>query len=196
MILAGAQRIVCSAVAALLAATLLHATAAAPDGPSPSLAAPLALSPDVALLRGRALAVPVQGILASQLADTYTDPRGGGTGRHDAMDIHAPRGTPVVAVDDGRVTRLFLSTPGGITLYQFDPGGQFVYYYAHLDRYADGIREGQPLRKGQVIGYVGSTGNASPTAPHLHFAVLRLGPERRWWQGTPINPFLLWRENR
>ena len=100
-----------------------------------------------------------------------------------------PRGTPVMAVEDGRILKLFLSKPGGITVYQFDPTGQFAYYYAHLDRYADGLTEGQTVRRGSVIGYVGSTGNASRQAPHLHFAIFRLGPEKQWWKGEPINPF-------
>jgi murein DD-endopeptidase MepM/ murein hydrolase activator NlpD len=106
----------------------------------------------------------------------------------------APPGTPVVAVDDGRIAKLFLSKPGGITLYQFDPSGEYAYYYAHLDSYADGIAEGGKLRKGDVIGYVGSSGNASPDAPHLHFAIFKLGIEKQWWRGTPVNPFLVWRD--
>lgn len=148
---------------------------------------------DVSRLRGRSLTLPVTGVSAAQLTDTYTQARAAGA-PHEALDIMAPRGTPVVAVEDGRVAKLFLSKPGGITLYQFDPGGQYAYYYAHLDRYADGIAEGAILRKGQVIAYVGSTGNALPQAPHLHFAIFRLGPERQWWRGTPLNPFMVWRD--
>jgi murein DD-endopeptidase MepM/ murein hydrolase activator NlpD len=106
------------------------------------------------------------------------------------------RGTPVLAVEDGKVAKLFLSKPGGITIYQFDPASQYAYYYAHLDRYAEGLTEGASLRKGQVIGYVGSTGNASPDAPHLHFAIFKLGPERQWWRGAPLNPYLVWRDAR
>ncbi|MES2283158.1 MAG: M23 family metallopeptidase [Pseudomonadota bacterium] len=148
---------------------------------------------DVALLRSRALTLPVQGIAASQLGDTYSQARAAGT-PHEAIDIMAARGTPVLAVEDGLVAKLFLSKPGGITIYQFDPASQYAYYYAHLDRYADGVAEGAALRKGQVIGYVGSTGNASPDAPHLHFAIFKLGPERQWWRGTPLNPYLVWRD--
>ena len=148
---------------------------------------------DVSRLRGRSLTLPVTGVSAAQLTDTYTQARAAGV-PHEALDIMAPRGTPVVAIEDGRVAKLFLSKPGGITLYQFDPGGQYAYYYAHLDRYADGIAEGASLRKGQVIAYVGSTGNALPQAPHLHFAIFRLGPERQWWRGTPLNPFMVWRD--
>lgn len=146
---------------------------------------------DLAQLRARALAIPVLGVQAAQLADSYSQSRG--SGPHEALDIMAARGTPVLAVDDGPVAKLFLSKPGGITLYQFDPSGTFAYYYAHLDGYAPGVAEGSLLRKGQVIGYVGSTGNASPLAPHLHFSIFRLGPERQWWRGTPVNPFKVWR---
>ena len=91
----------------------------------------------------------------------------------------------------GPVEKLFTSDRGGLTLYQFDPSGQFAYYYAHLQRYADGLAEQQTVRRGQVIGYVGATGNANPDAPHLHFAVFVLGPERRWWEGTAVNPYPL-----
>lgn len=148
---------------------------------------------DLSRLRSRSLDVPVSGISAAQLNDNYTQARAGGA-EHEALDIMAPRGTPVLAVEDGRIAKLFLSKPGGITLYHFDPSGEYAYYYAHLDSYADGIVEGGKLRKGQVIGYVGSTGNASPDAPHLHFAIYKLGVEKQWWRGTPINPFLIWRE--
>ena len=149
--------------------------------------------PDLSQLRSRTLTLPVQGVSTSQLGDTYSQARAAGT-PHEAIDIMAARGTPVLAVEDGPVAKLFSSKPGGITLYQFDPTGQYAYYYAHLDRYADGVVEGATLRKGQVIGYVGSTGNASPEAPHLHFAIFKLGPERQWWRGTPLNPYRVWRE--
>jgi murein DD-endopeptidase MepM/ murein hydrolase activator NlpD len=140
-----------------------------------------------ALLASRAIAFPVPGVDASKVADNYLQGRGNRT--HEAIDIMAPRGTRVVAVDDGKLVKLFTSVPGGLTVYQFDPQGQLAYYYAHLDRYADGLQEGMALRRGDLIGYVGSTGNASPDAPHLHFAVFRLGPEKQWWKGTPVNPF-------
>ena len=164
---------------------------------SPTATSPAAASSDAdrAELRARALTLPVQGVLAAQLADTYTQARAAGAS-HEALDIMAAHGTPVLAVEDGPVAKLFLSKPGGVTIYQFDPGEQYAYYYAHLDRYADGVREGTYLHKGQVIAYVGSTGNASPEAPHLHFAIFRLGPERQWWRGTPLNPFLVWRDSR
>lgn len=136
-----------------------------------------------------ALLLPVQGVSARDLRDTFADGRDSNQRGHEAIDIHAPRGTPVLAVDDGRIVKLFLSKPGGITIYQFDGAEKLAYYYAHLDRYAEDLTEGQNVRRGTVIGYVGSSGNASPEAPHLHFAIFRLGPEKQWWKGEPINPF-------
>ena len=128
------------------------------------------------------------------LRDDFNDVRG--TGRHEALDIMAPRGTPVHAVADGRVAKLFTSVPGGLTVYQFDSTGSVAYYYAHLDRYADGLREGLELKRGDPIGTVGSTGNAATDAPHLHFAVYVLGPQREWWKGTPVNPYPLFAPQR
>jgi|CXWL01.1.fsa_nt_gi murein DD-endopeptidase MepM/ murein hydrolase activator NlpD len=154
-----------------------------------SLKLPL-LETDLDRLRERSLAVPVRGIEKKALRDTFKDSRGGRV--HQAMDIMAPRGTPVLAVDDGRVEKLFTSKQGGLTIYQFDPAGEYCYYYAHLDSYAADVAAGRVLRKGDVIGYVGSTGNASPQGPHLHFTIFRLGIEKRWWEGTAINPFPLW----
>jgi murein DD-endopeptidase MepM/ murein hydrolase activator NlpD len=141
----------------------------------------------VAMLRSRRLDVPVQGLQRRDLHDTFTDARG--VRVHEALDIMAPRNTPVRATEDGPVAKLFMSEAGGLTLYQFDPTGTFCYYYAHLDRYADGIAEGQMLHRGDILGYVGSTGNAAAEAPHLHFAIFRLTPERQWWKGEPINPY-------
>lgn len=136
------------------------------------------------------LVVPVQGIAPSALSPTFDDDRGEGR-VHEALDIMAPTGTPVVAVADGHVEKLFDSDRGGLTIYQFEPTGRYAYYYAHLERYAPGLEEGQALRQGEVIGHVGSTGNADPAAPHLHFAIFRLGPEQRWWEGTPVDPWPL-----
>ena len=133
------------------------------------------------------LKVPVEGVSRSDLRDTYSEARGSHS--HEALDIIAPRGTKVFAVEDGRIQKLFTSKEGGLTIYEFDPTETFAYYYAHLDRYADGLREGQPVMRGDVIGYVGTTGNAPPNTPHLHFAIFRLGPERQWWKGDPINPY-------
>jgi murein DD-endopeptidase MepM/ murein hydrolase activator NlpD len=135
-----------------------------------------------------ALLMPVQGYDVKNLRDNFDETRGG-VRKHEALDIMAPRGTPVVAVDDGVVTKLFRSIAGGITIYQYDRSESFVYYYAHLDRYADGLREGQAIKRGEVIGYVGSTGNAPANAPHLHFTIFELGPEKKWWRGKAMNPF-------
>jgi murein DD-endopeptidase MepM/ murein hydrolase activator NlpD len=144
-------------------------------------------------LGSRNLIVPVQGLRPEQLHDTFNESRGGGERRHEALDIMAAKGTPVLAVEDGRVAKLFTSKQGGLTIYQFDPTETYAYYYAHLDHYADGLKEGDVLRRGQVIGYVGVTGNAAPDGPHLHFAIFRLTPEKQWWKGDPINPFGLLR---
>lgn len=144
------------------------------------------------LAQKRPLVVPVAGIAPKALVDTYDQARGGR--KHEAIDIMAPRGTPVHAVDDGPVAKLFTSKAGGLTVYQFDPQGRVAYYYAHLDRYAAGLKEGMQLRRGDLVGYVGVTGNAAPDAPHLHFAMFKLGPDKRWWQGEPINPYPALRE--
>jgi murein DD-endopeptidase MepM/ murein hydrolase activator NlpD len=158
---------------------------AAPAPPLPPTAT--ATAPDAA---GTPLAMPLPNLRPSQLLDTYADPRGSSR-QHEALDIMAPAGTPVLAVADGRIAKLFTSDQGGLTLYQFDPSGRYAYYYAHLLGYAAGLAENQQVRRGQVLGYVGSTGNANPDAPHLHFAVFVLGPEKQWWKGTPINPYPL-----
>lgn len=154
--------------------------------PGPQTASPS--NPSSPELDRRNLLLPVQGIRPEQLQNTFEDSRSGGR-VHKAIDIIAPRNTPVLAVEDGRIAKLFTSKQGGLTIYQFDPSEAYAYYYAHLDRYADGLKEGAMLRRGQVIGYVGVTGNAGPDNPHLHFAIYRLTPEKRWWEGEPINPF-------
>lgn len=136
------------------------------------------------------LLIPVSGVNASQLSDTFDQARGAER-RHEALDIMAPRGTQVLAVADGKVAKLFNSKPGGLTVYQFDLSERFAYYYAHLDRYAEGVKEGTSLKRGDLVGYVGATGNANPASPHLHFAIFELGPEKQWWKGRPINPFTL-----
>ena len=144
-------------------------------------------------LFARKLAIPVSGIAPAQLRDTYRERRGDKP--HEALDIAAQRGTPVVAADDGRVVKLFRSVPGGLTIYQADSGNEVVYYYAHLDRYAESLREGDAVRRGDVIGYVGSTGNAAPDAPHLHFAIYKLPPGKEWWKGAPIDPLPLYKNS-
>jgi len=136
------------------------------------------------------LLVPVEGVKPAQLTDTFNQARGKER-HHEALDIMAPKGTRVLAAADGKVVKLFTSKRGGLTVYQFDPTSTWAYYYAHLDRYADGVKEGAQLKRGDLVGYVGSTGDASPQAPHLHFAVVQLTPEKQWWKGTPINPFPL-----
>ena len=136
------------------------------------------------------LVMPVLGVDASQLHDNFYGVRSGGR-MHEALDIMAPRGTPVVAAVDGTIQKLFTSRAGGLTVYEFDVPAEKVYYYAHLDHYADGLTDGMRVTAGTVIGYVGTTGNAPPDAPHLHFAIELLTPEKRWWKGTPINPFPL-----
>jgi peptidoglycan LD-endopeptidase LytH len=109
--------------------------------------------------------------------------------RHEAIDIIKPNGTPVRAVVDGTIRKLFVSKAGGNTIYEYDEASNYCYYYAHLDHHADGLYEGMHVSPGTVIGYVGSTGNASPLAPHLHFAIYQLGPDKRWWKGTPVDPY-------
>lgn len=151
-------------------------------------AAPASAASPEAANSGSGLLIPVQGIGSGQLQDTFTDARSEGR-VHDAIDILAPTGTPVIAVADGTVEKLFNSERGGLTVYQFDPNGTYCYYYAHLERYADGLVEKQAIKRGQVIGYVGSTGNADPAAPHLHFEIHRLGPEKQWWKGEVLNPY-------
>jgi murein DD-endopeptidase MepM/ murein hydrolase activator NlpD len=144
-------------------------------------------------LRSRGLTIPVEGIPASALVSSFSDARGGR--KHEAIDILAVRGAPVLAVEDGRVAKLFTSEAGGLTIYEFDPSERFVYYYAHLDSYASGLKEGEPLKRGEVIGYVGTTGNAPKNTPHLHFAISKLDADHRWWGGTALDPYLVWRES-
>ena len=136
------------------------------------------------------LLLPVQGVDIADVHDTFDDARGSER-VHEALDVMAPEGTPVLAAADGRIEKLFTSDRGGLTIYQFDPTGTWSYYYAHLQAYAPGLAEGMQVRRGQVLGTVGSTGNADPSAPHLHFAVFRLTPERQWRTGTPVNPWPL-----
>jgi murein DD-endopeptidase MepM/ murein hydrolase activator NlpD len=153
-----------------------------PDAaPAVHPAAPPAVSP--------ALGMPLAGVDPHTLQSNFSQMRNGHA--HEALDIMAPRGTEVLAVAQGNVVKLFTSKPGGLTVYQFDDSRSWCYYYAHLDHYAADLKEGMLLRKGDVLGYVGSTGDASPDAPHLHFAVFELGPEKHWWQGTAVDPLPL-----
>src|SRR5688572_8228674 len=138
------------------------------------------------------LAIPVAGVKAEQLVDTYTQARAGGARVHDAIDIMAPRGTPVVAAAPGRVEKIFFSQGGGgNSVYVRSDDGRWIYYYAHLNAYAPGLRVGQRVVLGTRIGFVGSTGNANPEGPHLHFAINRMNPGEKWYQGSAINPYPL-----
>jgi murein DD-endopeptidase MepM/ murein hydrolase activator NlpD len=151
--------------------------------PEPSTAAP---SESASLL------IPVAGVRPSELRDTFKESRSEGRA-HDAIDIPAPRGTPVLAVASGRIVKLFQSVPGGTTIYQLAPDNRTIYYYAHLDRYADGLAEGRVVRRGEVIAYVGDTGNAGAGNYHLHFSILIVSDPKRYWDGVNINPYPLLR---
>ncbi len=161
-------------------------TPSAPDGAV--TAAPVAEGIEVG---PAGLAIPVAGVKAGQLTDTYSQARAGGARRHDAIDIMAAEGTPVVAAADGAVEKLFNSAQGGLTMYVRSPDRRWTYYYAHLLSYAPGLAEGQRVKRGQMIGRVGHTGNANPAGPHLHFAINRMSPQERWWHGVPVNPYPL-----
>ena len=162
----------------------------------PASGAPLVIAEGVEV--GPAgLAIPVAGIKAAQLSDTFTQARAGGARAHDAIDIMAPRGTPVVAAAPGRVEKIFDSKGGGgLTVYVRSPDQRWVYYYAHLDRYAPGLREGQEVQRGTPLGTVGSTGNANPAGPHLHFAIHRMSAGEKWYQGSAVNPYPLLAGNK
>ena len=165
----------------------------APQGQVPA-PPPLLARPPGDLAR-RDLLVPVQGVPRTALQDTFDDARGQGR-VHNAIDIMAPRNTPVIAAENGKIVKLFTSNLGGLTIYQFDPGETYCYYYAHLYHYSPDLKEGMQVNRGQVIGYVGSTGDASPDAPHLHFEITRLHADKKWWQGDSINPYPVLREGR
>lgn len=175
-------------VALLLRPTRAVEIATAPREPAPSVSAG---RPD----SGRtALVIPVQGVTRDRLRDTYSDARGLGR-RHDAIDIEAPRGTPVLSVAASVVMKLFQSDRGGTTLYALAPDQRTIYYYAHLDRYADGMIEGRRLRAGEILGYVGDTGNAQPGDYHLHFEISTTTDPKKYWGGTPVNPYPLLRRD-
>lgn len=166
-------------------------SAAVPDPPVPTAVPELGIDP-IGDLKKRDLRLPVSGVAAKSLTRSFSDKRGSDR-VHEAIDILAPRHTPVLAVEDGVLVKFFHSKAGGNTIYQFDPASRYAYYYAHLDRYASGIKEGDKVKKGQIIGHVGTTGNAPPNTPHLHFAIFRLTEKKQWWKGTPIDPFDVWR---
>jgi murein DD-endopeptidase MepM/ murein hydrolase activator NlpD len=154
--------------------------------------APATAAAAIADLRRRDLLLPVKGVNAPDLVDTFQSPRQASS-EHEALDILAPRGTPVFAVENGTIEKLFTSVRGGLTIYQFDPSRIYAYYYAHLDRYAPGLIEHAPVARGDVIGYVGTTGNAPKNTPHLHFAIFVLTEQKQWWKGTAVDPFNVWR---
>ncbi|MGF7147133.1 murein DD-endopeptidase MepM/ murein hydrolase activator NlpD [Sphingomonas zeicaulis] len=163
-----------------------------PDaGPAPASAAKRRLPVDLA----GPMAVPVAGVRRSALYDSFTEARSGGR-VHDAIDILAPAGTPVVAATAGRIEKLFVSDLGGNTVYIRTPDKRWIHYYAHLSGYAPGLREGMVIARGAPIGTVGSTGNADPAAPHLHFAIHHARPEEPWYQGDAVNPYPLLKRAR
>jgi murein DD-endopeptidase MepM/ murein hydrolase activator NlpD len=173
-----------------------------PPRPSPSTSAPAAGSTGaprraldeaaITTLRGRRLRVPIDDAEVERLEGMFDRSREGEP-PHEAVDIVAPRDTPIHAVEDGTIARLFTSKAGGLTIYQFDPDRRFSYYYAHLERYAPGLAEGQRVMRGDLIGFVGTSGNAPLDTPHLHFAIFELDAERQWWSGRPLDPYLVFK---
>ena len=141
------------------------------------------------------LLFPVGGVDSMRLDDSFDAPRDGGSRKHNAIDIMAPRGTPILAVSDGHILRLTKSAKGGLSLYASDLEDKFVYYYAHLDRFHPKIYSGKPLLRGDTLGFVGTTGNAPKDQPHLHFQVMRMPADHRYWDGQPINPYPLLKQN-
>ena len=159
-----------------------------PMKPSDLLPKPEEYANDLLLLKGRHLLFPLKGMPVNSMKNTFRDARGSGR-LHEGVDILAPRNTPVVAIEDGIIGRLWHSDFGGTTIYQMDPTNSYVYYYAHLEKYAPNLKEGMDVKKGQVIGYVGTSGNAPPKTPHLHFAIYRAAEPGRWWKGKPLDPY-------
>ncbi len=153
---------------------------------------PAVVPADLDDLRREGLIIPVAGVAAKDLIDSFDDMRGG-TRHHNALDIMAKRNTPVLAAVSGTVIKLHNSAAGGLTIYEADPASRFVMMYGHLDSYRPGLADGAKVTRGEIIGFVGSTGNANPLAPHLHFQVTRNDNMKEWWKGTPINPFPIFR---
>lgn len=188
-----------SPAASVLSSTAEVQTSVAAQDTSPSISdvpavsemSPVAQNSDPSLLVLRnELMIPVAGVVAGELRDTFTDARSNGR-VHDAIDIPAPRNTPVLSATNGRVLKLFTSKAGGLMVYAADSSERFILLYAHLDAYAPGLADGARLTRGQTIGFVGTTGNAPPNLPHLHFGIDRAVDVSRWWQGTPVNPYPL-----
>jgi murein DD-endopeptidase MepM/ murein hydrolase activator NlpD len=170
-----------------------------PQQPAPVLPAgtgsanPPVVPADFDALRAEGPIVPVAGVAVKNLADSYDEARGGGVRKHEAMDIMAARNTPVLSALSGVLLKFHNSVAGGLTIYASDPSNRYVFMYGHLDSYKAGLKEGDALQKGEIIGFVGSTGDASPDAPHLHLAITRNDNVKEWWKGTPLNPFLVYR---
>jgi peptidoglycan LD-endopeptidase LytH len=160
----------------------------APSGSS----APLVLPGDLDTLRREGLIIPVAGVAAKNLVDSFDDKRGG-TRSHNALDIMAARNTPVLSAVSGSIVKLHNSAAGGLTIYASDPSAKFILMYGHLDSYRPGLKEGERVTRGQIIGFVGSTGNANVAGPHLHFQITRNDNVKEWWKGTPVNPFVVFR---
>lgn len=158
--------------------------------PAPVIISSSAWADVIPYIIARSLAVPVAGVLASQLRDTFDEGRDGGR-VHRALDILAPRGTPVISTDSGRILRISSSPLGGNTIYAEDPLGRVVYYYAHLDAYQPGLVQGAPVARGDTLGFVGTTGNAPKDTPHLHFQLMRMPADGKYWDGDAINPYPL-----
>ena len=159
--------------------------------PAPPTSLPAASA--IGDLRRHGLRLPIDDADVQTMKGGFEEGRAAGGRPHEAVDILAPRNTPIRAVEDGAVAKLFTSQAGGLTIYQFDPSGRFCYYYAHLERYAPGLHDGQHVSQGEVIGFVGTSGNAPANTPHLHFAVFELDADRHWWKGRAIDPYLIFR---
>ncbi|MDA9918403.1 peptidoglycan DD-metalloendopeptidase family protein [Erythrobacter sp.] len=162
-----------------------------PGAPPPAIAE---ASPEEQALPVEAgdIRMPVRGVQSAELSDTFFDERGGGARKHEAIDIMADDGTAVVAAAPGTIAKLHQSGPGGNSIYVRSEDRLTIYYYAHLNSYASGLREGQTIRTGQDLGTVGSTGNADPSAPHLHFAIMETTADARWWEpANAVNPYPL-----
>lgn len=179
------------------AAPATNTTAPAPTqaGVPASIDASASAAIGMAELRSRHIILPVATVTGT-IDDSFDAERDDGGRTHHAIDIMAPRGTPILSADDGRVLRMSSNKLGGITMYTIDPDGQLVYYYAHMDHYNEAMSAGRTIVKGDTLGFVGTTGNAPANAPHLHFQVMRMPSDGKYWEGEPINPFTLLSEAR
>ena len=173
--------------------TLVSPSSEVSPAASPAADTPVAQSSPTPEIQMSGLIIPVAGVRADQLLDTFSAARGEGR-VHDAIDIAAPQGTPVLAAAAGKIIKLFQSKAGGTTIYQLSSDEKFIYYYAHLDRYADGLQEGRIVTQGETIAYVGDTGNAGAGNYHLHFSIATTSDPKRWWEGVNINPYPLLRK--